>query len=140
MKNFQILSPLLVAVGLSWGLSAWAAGAANAPVIVSNEGAGGSIELSNISGTDNQEPVAADPKAEAIAPDAAPVEPTTAEAPKDPRELHRDKVMQMPEEMPAGTSAASRRYKRVDLATFRASMQNAAAQAPVPQNGSSPAQ
>jgi hypothetical protein len=36
--------------------------------------------------------------------------------------------MQMPEVMPAGTSAASRRYKKMDLSTYRALMQNNAVQ------------
>jgi hypothetical protein len=140
MKKMQILSPLLLALGLTGSMSALAAGAANAPVVVSEDAAGGSIELSNISGTENQEPVAPEPKAQSITTDVVPAEQNSAEAPKDPRELHRDKVMLMPEEIPAGTTAASRRYKKVDLATYRANMQNAASQAPVQKGGSSPVQ
>jgi hypothetical protein len=142
MKKIQILSPLVIALGLIGYLPAWAAGAANAPVIVSNEGANGSVELSNISGTENQGPLAAETKADAApTSEAVPAEVANAEAPKDPREMHRDKVMQMPEDMPVGTSAASRRYKKVDLATYRATMLGASAPAsPTQQSGRTPAQ
>lgn len=146
------LRTLCIALGLSCSLPVLAAGAPSAPsapVLITNDSASGSIELSNVSAPDAQEPVAAEPvtdtAAAASANPAAPAETTaaapTAEAPKDPREMHRDKVMQMPEEMPAGTSAASRRYKKVDLATYRATMQGASSQtAPTPQGGSAPAQ
>jgi hypothetical protein len=51
-----------------------------------------------------------------------------ADAPKDPREQYRDKVMQEPEELHGATSAVSRRYKKVDLSTYRATMQIVPAQ------------
>jgi hypothetical protein len=140
MKKLKLASRLALALSLAWNLGAWAAGATNAPVVVTNDGASGSIELSNISTTDSPEPVAADTKAEpAPSSEAVPAEVANAEATKDPRELHRDKVMQVPEDMPAGTSAASRRYKKVDLATYRAAMQGATLQASqTPQSGSLP--
>ncbi|MEI8171415.1 MAG: hypothetical protein WCG50_17220 [Rhodoferax sp.] len=133
MKIMQIVTPLLVAVTFT----VLATGTARAQAIVSQEASDGSIELSNISSADSQEPV----KAEPIAGEAATLstqEPANAEAAaKDPRELHRDLVMLQPEAVSAGTTAASRRYKKVNLASYRENMMGATLEAaPKPQGGS----
>lgn len=141
MVNKQIAHALLVAWGLTLGLALMPAGSANAQAIVSTEAADGSVELSNLSVPDTQPPVAADAPAEADA--AAPAaESANAEAPKDPREQYRDKVMKEPESQPAfATTAASRRYKRMDKAAYQANVLDAASQAtPAPQGADSPAQ
>lgn len=128
MKSSNTLAPWWVALGLVLACLVIPAGTARAQAIVSTEAADGSVELSNTSAVDsNQEPVAEGPAA-AQAADSAKTESGEAEPAKDPRELHRDLVMQVPDVMPAGTSAASRRYKKVDLATYRAQMHRNAAQ------------
>jgi hypothetical protein len=130
MKNREKLAPLVLALGLTLSAMAVLVGTAHAQAIVSSESGTGSVELSNTTGTGDPEPVASEPgKGEATAnPAADAAVAAEAEPPKDTRELHRDRVMQMPEVMPAGTSAASRRYKKMDLSTYRALMQNNAVQ------------
>ena len=128
MKNREKLSSLLLALGLSLGALSIPFGTAHAQGIVSTESAEGSVELSNTSGTGDQAPVAPETAAVNAKADPATDTTTTAEAPpKDPREAYRDLVLQTPEVLPAGATAASRRYKKVDLSTYRALMQNNAA-------------
>jgi hypothetical protein len=122
MKNREKLSSLLLALGLSLGALSIPLGTAYAQAIVSTETAEGSVELSNTSGTGDQAPAAAEKK------ETPATETAEAPPPKDPREAYRDYVLQVPEVMPASTSAASRRYKKVDLSAYRALMQNNAAQ------------
>jgi hypothetical protein len=118
---------MLVALGLVWGMTMVTTGPASAQATPAIEGSEKSIELGNTSAADGPEAVATVPGA-ADASASAKAEPAEAEPAKDPRELHRDLVLQMPDVMPAGTSAASRRYKKVDLSAYRALMQNSAAQ------------
>jgi hypothetical protein len=123
MKNRTKLTPLMLAVGLALSVMSISIGAAHAQAIVSTEAGNGSVVLSNTSDTADQAPAALDPAAGVAGADttAATAE---AEPPKDPREQYRDLVLQVPEELPAGTTAVSRRYRKVDLATYRAMMQN----------------
>jgi hypothetical protein len=127
MKNKAKLSPLLLAMGLVLGVTSITVGTAHAQAIVSSEAIDGSVELSNISGAGDPVPVAPEPDTTSTAVGAA-VESPQAEPVKDPRESHRDLVMQVPEELPAGTSAASRRYRKVDRAKYNELMQGSAAQ------------
>lgn len=127
MKNRVKLSSLLLALGVSFGALSIPLGTAHAQAIVSTETAEGSVELSNTSGTGDQAPVAPETAA-AEEKETPATETAEAPPPKDPREAYRDHVLQAPEVMPASTSAASRRYKKVDLSTYRAMMQNNAAQ------------
>jgi hypothetical protein len=133
--NAQIWSLWLATCGLILSLTVIPCGFACAQGIVSNEAANGSVELSNISSTDSPEPVAVEATAGSAAADQN-ADSANAEVPKDPREQYRDKVMKEPEGPMSATSAVSRRYKRVDLATYRAAMLGA----PMPQAGSSAAQ
>jgi hypothetical protein len=126
MKRMNKLMPLLLAWGLALSVLWVSAGPANAQAIVSSEASDGTVELSNTAGSGEQAPLAPQPGA-AVATEI-PAAPAEAEPAKDPRELYRDLVMQLPEVVPAGTSAASRRYKKVDLATYRALMQGKAVQ------------
>jgi hypothetical protein len=81
--------------------------------------------LGNTLGTD--EPALVKPEAATTPAKPAPVLATAEGEPaKDPRELHRDQLLQAPDEMPVATSAASRRYRKVDLSAYRALMQNSA--------------
>jgi hypothetical protein len=107
--------------------------ATSSGAVYANEKADGTVELSNISATDNQEPVVA-------APDPAVTSATDAEAaatepPKDPREQYRDRMLQTPEVATPATTNASRRYKMMDLATYRATVLGNTA--PTPQGGAS---
>jgi hypothetical protein len=126
MKRMNKLTPLLLAWGLALSVLWVSAGPANAQAIVSSEASDGTVELSNTAGSGEQAPLA--PESGAAVATEIPAAPAEAEPAKDPRELYRDLVMQVPEVVPAGTSAASRRYKKVDLATYRALMQGKAAQ------------
>jgi hypothetical protein len=139
--KFKIFSPLVLLLGLSLSGMAAAAGpvAPAAPGrVYSSESASGSIELSNISADESQEPVATAPAAAntdnsaAAAPGA---EPVAADEPKDPREQYRDKVLQAPDVATPATTNASRRYKMMDLATYRANVLGNTA--PAPQGGAS---
>jgi hypothetical protein len=137
----KILSPLGLLLGLSLSGMAAAAGPA-APAapgqVYSSESSSGSIELSNISADESQEPVATAPAAantDDTATAAPGAEPLAADAPKDPREQYRDKVMQTPEVPTPATTNASRRYKMMDLATYRATVLGNTA--PTPQGGAS---
>jgi hypothetical protein len=125
--NVQIVKPWLVACGLTLGVVLVPTAYVNAQGIVSNDAANGSVELSNISATDSPEPAAVEPSAATAA--ATPTaESATAEAPKDPREQYRDQVLKEPEGPTSATSAVSRRYKKMDKATYQATMLDAAAQ------------
>jgi hypothetical protein len=126
MKRMNKLTPLLLAWGLALSVLWVSAGPANAQAIVSSEASDGTVELSNTAGSGEQAPLA--PESGAAVATEIPAAPAEAEPAKDPRELYRDLVMQVPEVVPAGTSAASRRYKKVDLATYRALMQGKAVQ------------
>jgi hypothetical protein len=139
--KFKIFSPFVLMLGLSLSGMAAAAGpvAPAAPgSVYSSESASGSIELSNISADESQEPVATAPVAASTdnTTTASPgAEPVTADAPMDPREQYRDKVLQAPEVATPGTTNASRRYKMMDLATYRATVLGNTA--PAPQGGAS---
>jgi hypothetical protein len=99
--------PLLMALGGA----ATAVDAAEAGAVSTTEESGGSVVLSNVSPGDNQDAAPA-------APDVA-AAPAADEAAKDPRELYRDKVLQDGAENTSATSAASRRYRMVDRATYQ---------------------
>jgi hypothetical protein len=94
-----------------------------------------SVELGNTLGTDEPAPLKPEPAAAqaTVAPVLATAE---GEPAKDARELHRDRLLQAPEEMPVATSAASRRYRKMDLSAYRELMQSSAS---VPVLSSSPA-
>jgi hypothetical protein len=130
----KILSPLLLMIGL--GLSGMAAAAAPAAPaapsqVYSSQSASGSIELTNLSADETQEPVATAPAAANTDNTAAAgAEPAAADAPKDPREQYRDKMLQAPEVATPATTNASRRYKMMDLATYRANVLGGTAPAP----------
>jgi hypothetical protein len=137
----KILSPLVLLLGLCLSGVAVAAGppAPAAPgQVFTNESDSGSIELSNIPADESQEPVATAPAAANADNSATPgAEPVAADVPKDPREQYRDKVMQAPEVPTPATTNASRRYKMMDLATYRATVLGNSA--PAPQGGASAA-
>jgi len=141
MNRTMRLSPWVLALNL--GLVSMTAGAAYAqtpaPVaapaaevapaqaVPGAEAPEAAVVLGNTSGAEEAAPVAT----EAVAAEATPTaektpEPKVAEAEpvKDPREVYRDRLLQTPEVMPASTSAASRRYRKVDLSAYRAMMQN----------------
>jgi hypothetical protein len=133
--KIQILKAFVVAFVLSLGGTVLAAGPAASGAVYANENTDGTVELSNISSTENEEPLVAAPESAA----AAAVDPgaVTDATTKDPREQYRDKVMQAPEVATPATTNASRRYKKVDLATYRATMLGNTA--PTPQGGASAA-
>jgi type IV secretory pathway VirB10-like protein len=136
----QAFNSCLVALGLTLGVAQVPAWAASAAAIVSTETVDGAVELSNISATDNPEPVAVEAPAEANA-SAAPPEAAKAEPPKDPREQYRDKIMKDSEGPLSATSAVSRRYKMMDKSTYQSTMLEPATKtAPGPQEGGLPAQ
>jgi hypothetical protein len=128
MKSSKKLMPVAAALGLACCLLVLGTSAASAQAIVSTEAADGSVELSNTNAADNSVEPLVPAAGTAQAPASAKAESAEAEPAKDPRELHRDLVLQVPDVLPAGTSAASRRYKKVDMATYRTLMQNNAAQ------------
>ncbi len=130
----QILKPLVLLIGLAFGGVAMAADAPPVGGVYVTEGANGSVELSNTSTTDNQEPVVAAPAPDASAP--ADAQTAAAEPPKDPREQVRDTVLQREQAAAAATgttgatSNASRRYKMMDKATYQATVLGTDPQAP----------
>ncbi len=141
-----MLKAFVVVFGLSLGGAVLAAGPAAPAVpaapgqVYSSESASGSIELSNISADESQEPVATAPaaaNADSTATAAPGTDAVAADAPKDPREQYRDKVLQAPEVATPGTTNASRRYKMMDLATYRATVLGNTA--PAPEGGASAA-
>jgi hypothetical protein len=136
--NEQILKSLMATWMVSLSCVVIQPSPANAQTIVSTEASNGSVELGNVSDADAKEPVAAEPTAD-VASAAPTTEPATAEVPKDPREQYREKVMKEPEGQPlSATSAVSRRYKKMDKATYQATMLEPAAQtAPAQQGGGS---
>ena len=147
--KIQKLKAFVVVFGLSLGGAVLAAGPA-VPVVpaapgqvYSSESTSGSIELSNISADESQEPVATAPadanNANNANADSAATggEPLAADAPKDPREQYRDKMLQAPEVPTPATTNASRRYKMMDQATYRAAILGNTA--PAPQGGASAA-
>jgi hypothetical protein len=129
----QIVKPLVVLLGLAFGgVAGSAALAADAAAgVYAKEDANGSVELSNIPSSDNQEPVVAAPAAATAATGsasepagAAPADGQTgaAEPPKDPRQQLRDTVLQRDQGSSGATSNASRRYKMMDKATYQATV------------------
>jgi hypothetical protein len=154
----KILNPLLLLLGLCFGGGVIAADTTGKNSIQVQESADGSIELSNVSSPNDQEtviaapdpaaPAAADTQApgqvraapEAQAPDqgraaadaqgAADTQATAADAPKDPRQEYRDRVLQPTDGPTAGNPAVSRRYKMMDRETYRASVVGASPAAP----------
>jgi hypothetical protein len=125
MKNTMRLSPWLLALNLAVGLLLVPAHAAHAQAVVGDEAGNGSVELGNTLGTDEPAPLKVEPGT-APAPQSTELATAEAEPAKDPRELHRDLLLQTPEEMPVATSAASRRYRQVDLSALRARLQGSA--------------
>jgi hypothetical protein len=134
----QTLNSLLVSCGLTFGLALVPLGSANAQGVAASEVGSDSVELGNVSGTDSQEPVAGAAGADGAGQTA---DAANAEEQKDPREQYRDKMMKEPEGQPlSATSAVSRRYKKMDKATYQATMLEPAAQTePAQQGGSSAA-
>jgi hypothetical protein len=142
----KILNPLLLLLGLCFGGGVIAADTTGKNSIQVQESADGSIELSNVSSPNDQETVIAapDPAAPAAAdtqapgqaraaPDAqgaADTQATAADAPKDPRQEYRDRVLQPTDGPTAGNPAVSRRYKMMDRETYRASVVGASPTAP----------
>jgi hypothetical protein len=124
MKIRAKLSPLLLAFGLALGVMSITTGTAHAQATVSGEAVEGSIELGNTSGTGDQ-PAAAP---EAAAADADTTADADAKPPKDPREAYRDLVIQQSSQDSSATSAVSRRYKKVDKATYNELLQSGALQ------------
>jgi hypothetical protein len=126
----QIVKPLVVLLGLAFGSVALAADAAGG--VYAKEGANGSVELSNIPSTDNQEPVVAAPAVATGSATGSATEPAAAapadaqtgaaEPPKDPRQQLRDTVLQRDQGTSGATSNASRRYKMMDKATYQATV------------------
>jgi hypothetical protein len=130
MKKTMRLSPWLLALNLSLGAMSMLVGTAHAQALPGSEAGQESVELGNTAGSADAAPAATDVLAAEATPTPTPVlESAETEPAKDPRELHRDLVMQMPEVVPAGTSAASRRYRKVDLSAYRTMMQGNAAPA-----------
>jgi len=124
MKIRAKLSPLLLALGLALSVMSMTASTAYAQAAVTGEAAEGSIELGNTSGTGDQ-PAAAP---EAAATDADATADANAKPPKDPREAYRDQILKQAAEETSATSAVSRRYKKVDKATYNELLQSGALQ------------
>jgi hypothetical protein len=125
MQNREKLKPVLLALGLALSAMSVPLGTVYAQAIVSSETGDGSVELSNTSGTGDQVLV---PPESGIAEAGAAVDSAEAKPPKDPREAYRDLVMQVPEDVQGATSAVSRRYKKVDKATYNDLLQSGALQ------------
>jgi hypothetical protein len=126
MKNRAKLSPLLLALGLALSVMSMTAGPAHAQATAASGAGEGSIELGNTSGTGDQ-PAAA-PEASAAAADADATADAKDKPPKDPREAYRDLVLQQASDGSSATSAVSRRYKKVDKATYNELLQSGAFQ------------
>ena len=122
------LTPLLLAVGFALSGMAIPMGGAHAQDTGSSEAGSASIELGNTSDAADQAGLA--PEAGGAAPsstDAA----AEAKPPKEPQEAYRDLVIQQASEEPQGaTSAVSRRYKKVDKATYNELLKSGALQPP----------
>lgn len=127
MQNRVKATPLLLALGLALGVMATPISTAYAQTVVGNEAGEASIELGNTSDSTDQPAVAseADAPVENAASDPAEVIP-----PKDPREVYRDQVLKESAETQGATSAVSRRYKKVDKATYNQMLQSGALQPP----------
>lgn len=137
--KMQTLRSMLVSGGVTLGMALVPLCSAYAQGFTVSQADSASIELGNVLAPDGQEPAvtdagvgAATQSADAVAQNA---DASAAEAPKDPRELYREKVMKEPEGQPmSATSAVSRRYKKMDKAAYQASMlEPAAPVAPAPQ-------
>jgi hypothetical protein len=118
----RFVKPLLVAFGVAFSGLAMAADApAGASGVYATEGADGSVELSNLSASGDQQPVVAAP---ADAGTAAPADAQTSggEPQKDPREQYRDNLIKSEQGTAGATSNASRRYKMMDKATYQATV------------------
>ena len=124
----QIVRPLLLLIGLAFGGVAIAADVTPTGGVYATDGANGSVELSNISSGDSQEPVVAAPDPAAAA--QAEAQAAAAEPPKDPRQQHRDTLLQGEQGAPGATSNASRRYKMMDKATYQGTVLGNTPQAP----------
>jgi hypothetical protein len=129
MKKTKRLSPWLTTLSLALGLVSVAVGTAHAQPAPATQAAEASVVLGNTAESGDAAPVAA----EAVAVDATPsaekapeTKAAEAEPAKDPREVYRDRLLQVPEMVPASTSAASRRYRKMDLSAYRALMQSSA--------------
>jgi hypothetical protein len=127
MQNREHLKTLLLALGLALGGVSIPVGTAQAQAIVNGESADGSVELGNTSGADDPSPAAQEPGA-ADAANSPATENAEAKPPKDPREAYRDLVLKDPEVVQGATSAVSRRYRKVDKATYNEMLQSGAAQ------------
>jgi hypothetical protein len=124
----QIVKPLVLLIGLAIGGAAMAADAPTAGGVYATDADNGSVELSNIATTDNQEPVVAAPDPAAAAP--ADAQAAGAEPPKDPREQYRENLIKSEQATAGATSNASRRYKMMDKATYQATVLGTNPQAP----------
>jgi len=121
VKLLHLLAAKSLAVSIVCVLGVSPAAYAQADVAPTEDLGSGSIELGNTGATDHPMSVEGE-SANVGQPDAAKVS-TDAPAdppPKDPREQYRDLVIQASSDTMAGTTAASRRYKKVDMATLRA--------------------
>jgi hypothetical protein len=124
MQNRENLTHLLLTLGLALGVASIPVGAAYAQAV---EAGNGSVELGNTSDSADQTPAAAEASAVTgtdAQVDSAEVKPP----PKDPREAYRDQVMKQASEETGATSAVSRRYKKVDKATYNELLQSGAFQ------------
>ena len=106
----NIVSTLLLALGLAFCGHALAADATGTQGVDAGENADGSIVLGNTSPSDNQGAPAAASDSTAAA----------ADAEKDPRVFYRDKILQDEAGATGASSAVSRRYKMMDRETYRA--------------------
>ncbi len=125
--KWQTVIPLLLALGLTFGGAAIAADTTGKDGIYVNESADGSIELSNISSTDNQKALIAAPPATAVSDPAAGTDDASkADQPKDVREQYRDRMLGGANADGTPTTASnpaiSRRYKMMDKETYRANV------------------
>jgi hypothetical protein len=135
----RIISSLLLAMGMTLAAGASAADATGRGSIITEENADGSVVLSNIPSTDNQEAVVAapDPATTAAGPrGVTPLQATSdpqsaaADGPKDPREQYRDSMMQGAPGTTAGNPAVARRYKMMDRETYRTTVLGATPESP----------
>jgi hypothetical protein len=144
----QIVSSLLLALGLAFAGGAVAADAASTGGVVASENADGSVVLSNVPLSDTAEATAPDtaaaPAAEpqnaaqpsataqtqpaAEAPAAAETQTAAAEPARNPREQYRDQMLQGTPGTTAENPSISRRYKMMDRATYQTTVLGAGAQ------------
>jgi hypothetical protein len=123
--TLTMIKPLCISLGLL--LSATAALAAGTDGVYENTAPDGSVELSNIPATDNQEPLIAAPQpAAATSASANPADTPAIDQPKDLRQQYRDRMLQGANADGSPTTAAnpaiSRRYKMMDRDTYRATV------------------